>query len=314
MVVSRIIEGPIQGAGYARWMSGLSPEAKAEVCRTWSPDSLVTFYNWVYEGTGITFPDHMYPVAFALCDKRIQKLMLQIGPGSGKSVLLTTVYPAWLLGHDPTQTILGISGAESLIQGFVEGSMDFIANSEAFKLAFPHVTPAKDRGWSSSQGMYVKGYRSGTPDASYWGCGLKSKALTGKHARTIILDDLHDAENSATEEQCKEVVRKYASQIVGRADAMGARYLLAGRRWNVKDLYGVLERSEDWVVMRLPAERPGSRVLYYDVYVPDFSDPETKQVPFECVFTDGCVNTFDGQVIRVKENLPYMTPMEELEI
>ncbi len=227
----------------------------------------ITFFEMI---SGWRLPDHMFAVIRALCDERIGKLLVNIGPGSSKSTHLSIYWPAWMLGHDQSQTILGISASEGLIQGFVQGAMEIIEWSPWWKIAFPGVMPDKDSGWSPARGIYVNHRPVGLPDPSYVGVGLTSKTLTGKHAKTIILDDPHDAENTYTPEQRKRVIEKYYSQIVGRADPSGARYIVAGRRWAVGDLYGWLmeKESEEWVTMTLPAERKDSTRLYWDVSVP----------------------------------------------
>lgn len=194
------------------------------------------------------------------------------------SSLLSIYYPAWILGHDSSQTILGISASEGLIQGFVQASMEIIEWAPWYKVAFPNVKPDKEAGWSPSRGMYITGRSIGIPDPSYVGVGLTSKTLTGKHAKTIIIDDLNDAENTYTAEQRKRVIEKYYSQLVGRADPGGARYIVAGRRWAMEDLIGWLmaKEEEEWVTMTLPAERKSSTRLYWDITVPD---------GLECCFT-----------------------------
>jgi hypothetical protein len=272
----------------------------AKIVREWTPKSLALFYEWVNAGSGMTFPNHLWPVACALCDKRITNLMLTVGPGSSKSTFLSIIYPVWLLGHDPAHTIMTVAGAENLAAGFVNGAMQFVKDSEAFRVSFPNVKPDKELGWSPSNGMYITGHRVGDPDPSYSAYGLTSKALTGKHARTLIFDDLHTEQNSDTSEACAKVVSTYTSQLVGRQDPRGARFILAGRRWNVDDLYGKLGKSEQWVVMTLPAERPNSKRLWYDILVPDKLD---------CVFTDGLIETFDGDIVQVVDKPPKAVPV-----
>jgi predicted phage terminase large subunit-like protein len=284
----------------------LSNDQAAALCRQPTPEGLVTFYDWINKdedpNTKITFPDHLWPVAQALCDLRINNLMLQVGPGSGKSFCLSQVYPAWLLGLQPTTTIMTISGSEGLAGGFLGSVMTIIERSRPYRLCFPTVTPDKTRAWSAGSGIFVNGARIGQSDSSYSAYGLSSKELTGKHGQLIILDDIHDEANSSTKENCIKVTNTYSSQLVGRADPMGARFLLAGRRWSVHDLYGTLERSGGWVVMRLPAERPGGTILYYDVYVPEGLD---------CVFTDNHIQTPDGRLIEVgTRKVPEPQPLE----
>lgn len=198
------------------------------------------------------------------------------------SQLLSVCYPAWALGHDPTLTILGVSASEGLIQGFVQASMELIEGRGTgawYPIVFPNVKPDKDSGWSPLRGAYVTGRPVGIPDPSYVGAGLTSKALTGKHAKILIFDDLHDFENSLNPEQCKKVIDKYYGQLIGRADPAGARFIVAGRRWNESDLYGHILKNEadQWVVLTLPAERRNSSRLYWNIQVPD---------GLECVFTE----------------------------
>ncbi len=206
------------------------------------------------------------------------------------SQMLSVIYPTWLIGHDPAMTILGISGGESLMQGFQQAAQRIIESSPAFLASFPNVRPDKNAGWSAERGLFVTGHPSGIPDANYLAAGMNSVYVTGKHSRTLIVDDLHNKENSATAEQCKKVRETYYNTILGRADPMGARIIVAGRRWSTEDIYGSLIESESFVTLRLPFIRDGEKQLYYDVYVPD---------DIECVFTDRKVHCGDGSIVNV---------------
>ena len=195
------------------------------------------------------------------------------------SALLSTVFPAFRLGTDPTHTILGISAGEALMQGFQAAVMDWIEFSPQWRAFFPNVRPDKNKGWSTERGMFVKGHPDGDPDASYLACGLTSKRLTGVHARLILGDDLHDEENSTSAESCEGVITTFYRQIMGRADPRGARFVFAGRRWHENDLYNHLMLTGEWVVMNLPAlrDRGPSDRLYWDITIPD---------GLECCFTE----------------------------
>ena len=242
---------------------------KIDLMRSGTFEGLVLYYNAIFSDRGWTLPPHLIPVAKALTDPRIDKLMVIIGPGSGKSQFMSIVYPSYALGLDPTQTALGISAGESLITGFIRSAMELIEHSPVYKIVFPSVRPDKEAGWSTERGMFVTGRKPGVPDASYWGAGISSKALPGKHARTIIMDDVHDDENSRTETGREGVLRIYQNTIIGRGDPRGARYIISGRRWHERDLYGVLEAEGDYVTMVLPNERENEKLLFWDITVPD---------------------------------------------
>lgn len=226
-------------------------------------------------------PPHMIPFSRGLLDRRIQKLMWIIGPGSGKSTTLSEVYPSFELGHDPTMTLLGISAGEALMQGFQRSIMETIEYSRVYKSIFPKVRPDSKAGWSTERGMFVSGREMGNPDPNFASSGLDSKSLTGKHGRLIICDDLHDKENAGNINQCDKVWDTWHSTILGRADPRGARYVVAGRRWNQHDIYARLIATGEWVVIELPAEREKTDELWVDVTVPD---------GLQCCFTDHLYN------------------------
>lgn len=238
----------------------------------------IGFHDLMLSDRGFHITPHMVPVAAALIDERIKNLIVVIGPGSSKSTLISVAYPAFVIGHDPTVTILGLSAGEGLMQGFQHAVGEWIENSMMWKRAFPGVRPNKAAGWSSERGLFVNGRPPGDPDASYFVAGLTSAALTGKHARVIICDDIHNRQNSGSSMLRLAVVQQWYDTIVGRADPQGAKFVVTGRRWATDDLYGHLISSGDFVVMELPAEREGSLDIYWDVKIPD---------RLECCFTDG---------------------------
>lgn len=240
-------------------------KSELDIMRSGTFDGLVMFYNAIMASQNIRFEPHLAPIAKALTDRRIRNIMVIASPGTGKSLLLSVLYPAYLLGIDPRESILGISAGESLIQSFMGATMNIIEHDPVYKEVFPKSRPDKDKGWSMDRGLFVKGHADTDPDASYWGSGITSKSLTGKHGTTIILDDIHDLENSSSLDQIRTVTRAYNLTIMGRTNPKGARIIIAGRRWHVEDIYGQLKKRGDFTVLTLPAERTGQKILYFDL-------------------------------------------------
>ena len=238
---------------------------------------LAAWYTAIYGARGFGLAPHHYPIVAGLEDHRINNLLMLGPPGLGKSSLLSSVYPAWELGHDPTLTILSVSAGERLPQGFMAATAQIIQHDRTWKELFPDVRPSPDLGWSRQNGLYVTGHHPSDPDASFVSIGLSSMALTGLHARLHIYDDVHDRNNSATPDGRAQVIRTYYDTLMGRADPRGCRRIAAGRWWAEDDLYQEWMRSGDWVVLQLPASRMGQARLWYDVYVPK---------GLQCVFTE----------------------------
>lgn len=238
---------------------------------------LAAWYTAIYAPRGFGLAPHHYPIIAGLEDMRIGNFLVLAAPGVGKSSLLSSVYPAWELGHDPTLTILSVSAGERLPQGFMAATAQIIQHDRHWKELFPEVRPSSELGWSRQNGLYVTGHHPSDPDASFVSIGLSSMALTGLHARLHIYDDLHDRNNSSTPDGRAQVIRTYYDTLMGRADPRGCRRVAAGRWWAEDDLYQEWIKSGDWVVLQLPASRPGQSRLWYDVYVPR---------GLKCVFTE----------------------------
>jgi len=230
--------------------------------------SLAAYYNALYRPRGFGLAPHHYPFVMGLEDPRIGQLFYLGPPGVGKSNLLDIAYASWELGHDPSLTIQSISAGEALPQSFMSSVMQIIQHDRTFCETFPEVRPDPEQGWSIGRGLFVTGHPPSDPDASYKAYGIASKALTGGHCRIQILDDLHDRENASTPESRQVVKNTYYDTILGRADPRGCRRVAAMRWWAKDDLSQEWISSGDWVVLSLPAVRPGNTRLWYDVYVP----------------------------------------------
>jgi hypothetical protein len=231
----------------------------------------------MFKSRGFGLPPHLYPVAHALMDPRILKLLILQAPGSGKSLLLSCAFPAFEIGQRPDSTVLGTSAGETLMQGFLKTVMDWIEWSPEWRMFFPTVMPDKVAGWSTERGIYVTGRNLGNPDSSYFVAGVTSSVITGKHGSVILMDDIHNRENSANAKQCEIVRDIYYDTLIGRADPNGARFIGAGRRWHEDDVYGHWRDGGEFVTMELQAIREGTNELFWDVTLP---------ADLKCCFTD----------------------------
>ncbi len=255
---------------------------------------------------------HLSPIMDALADSRIDRLVVTIAPGSGKSHLLSIIYPLWELAIEPSRTLMCVGASEQLASGFVKAAMETIEYHPAWPKLFSAIRPAYDLGWSPNNGMFVTGRTPGLANPSYAAYGVTSGTLVGKHADILILDDLHSPENTQTPDQLKKMVDLFDNTIQSRiSPGKGSRTIVAGRRWATDDLYGVLGRRKSWVILNLPCMRPetDSNLLKFDVFVPD---------NFLCVFSERSGKTGWMQIpyapIKPRHGYAYYWPeMEQAE-
>lgn len=229
---------------------------------------LELYYNLIFSGDGFSLADHLRPIAWALGDKNINRLMVIISPGSGKSNLVDIAFPTWELGLDNNQTIIAVSAGEGLVRDFLQASMGVI-ESKIYKDIYPNSIPDKNKGWSKATGIFLQRSTS-VASPSYIVAGVESRIITGKHGSILIGDDLHDENNTQTVELVDKLENWYYRTFLGRQNPEGARIILVGRRWLTSDVYGRLKDSENWLVMTLPVlqDTIDSDELFYDVTIP----------------------------------------------
>lgn len=258
------------------WTPELMEQMIPEIPYQHDGPHLELYYNLIFNELGFKLPDHLRPVTWVLADKNIDSAMLIISPGAGKSMLTNVAFPTYEIGYNPNISILGISSGADLMLDFLNTSMSIIEDNDIYHLIYPQIQPDEATGWSAARGIFVKRPTSGQVSPSYQVTGYGSKKVTGKHAKILIVDDIHDAENSSSADQIEKIETYYYNTIIGRQEPEGSRMIMVGRRWADDDLYGRLNKSGDWFTMTLASIREGTE-LYYDVRIP---------AGLACVFND----------------------------
>lgn len=136
---------------------------------------------------------------------RIKRLMIQMPPRHGKSMLASEFFPAWYLGRNPSHYVIAATYAQDLADDFGRKVRNQIVDP-SFRAVFPGVTVKDD---SSA----VKRFHVSAPmdafstgqDGAYFAVGVGGP-LTGRGAHLLLIDD--PVKNR--EEADSEVIRKRA--------------------------------------------------------------------------------------------------------
>lgn len=178
------------------------------------------------------------------------RLILNLQPRAGKSLLSSIAFPAWLLGREPTWEVVVASYSKDLSTDFSVKARD-LTNVEEYRRIFPDFEPhpfdnTKSK-WATRQG------------GSYLAVGVGGP-LTGRGAHALIIDDTvknrEDAESRAERER---VWHWYTSTAYTRL-AQGGGVLVLQTRWHEDDLCGRLiaqakedPKADKWEVLNIPA-------------------------------------------------------------
>lgn len=173
----------------------------------------------------------------------ITRLIINLPPRMLKSHAASIALPVWLLGRDPTKTILSIAGTKELAQDLDRGTRALIATPRCRAL-YPH----------------LKAERSGKGDLvlSHGGKRLSAVvrgSLVGRGADVIIIDDPITPVAAADDARRRAVNRWFDAEVLQRLNnkRTGA-VVVVMQRLHHEDLSAhLLGQETPWVHLNMPA-------------------------------------------------------------
>lgn len=197
---------------------------------------------------GATYLPNWHIKAIARQLERIQKgetnrLIINMPPRYLKSLTVSVILPAFLLGHNPRMKIFGVSYSNDLS---AKHAADFraIVRSGWYRKVFPIMQVARVA--DSDVFTTKRGFRRSTS---------VSATLTGLGGDMIILDDPQKPVDAQSDTLRNSLNQWFTNTLLSRLDnkATGV-IILVMQRVHLHDLTGFLvDNSKDWTVLSLPA-------------------------------------------------------------
>jgi len=206
--------------------------AQRELCRKYLIASIIRFNpaylaGWVHKDICARLQKFMRDVE----QGKSPRLMLQMPPRHGKSMIASQEFPAWVLGHHPSWEIINCSYAESLALDFSRAVRDRLRDRE-FHVLFPDTHMDKEnsnaQGWKTSR-------KGGFLPAGVGG------PITGKGAHILTIDDPVKNSQEAESETTRESIARWYETTAYTRLAPGGGVLIIQTRWHLDDLSGRLE-------------------------------------------------------------------------
>ena len=176
----------------------------------------------------------------------VKRLMIFLPPRHGKSLITSSIFPAWLLGRHPQHHVISATYGQELSDDFGRRVRNFITDP-VHQAIFPNCRLSEDS---------TAAHRFNTAaGGAYFAVG-RGGPMTGRGADLLLVDDpIKDCEEANSETIRKALQEWYASVAYTRLMPGGA-IIIIQTRWHEDDLAGWLLRdhaSEAWDVLRLPA-------------------------------------------------------------
>jgi predicted phage terminase large subunit-like protein len=177
---------------------------------------------------------------------KISRLMIFLPPRHGKSLITSSLFPAWYLGRHPDHHVIFATYGQELSDDFGRRVRNSIVD-QVHQAVFPNCRLSED---SSAAHRF-----NTTQGGAYYAVG-RGGPITGRGAHLLLIDDpIKDREEANSETVRNSLHEWFASVAYTRLTPKGA-VIVIQTRWHEDDLAGWLLRehaSENWDVLSLPA-------------------------------------------------------------
>jgi predicted phage terminase large subunit-like protein len=180
-----------------------------------------------------------------LAKGEIKRLIINMPPRHTKSEFSSFLLPAWMIGRKPDLKIIQSTHTTELAVRFGRKAKNLMDSREDSQAAGK---------WETEQG------------GEYYAAGVGS-AITGRGADLLIIDDPHSEQDALNMSSMERAYEWYTSGPRQRLQPGGA-IVLVMTRWNMKDLTGMLLKSQKelksdkWEIVEFPAILPSGKPVW----------------------------------------------------
>lgn len=171
-------------------------------------------------------------------------------PGHGKTNWII-YYCAWQLGRRPDLHIGYVTNTGDLAKNASMAIRDTIKYSAKHRRVFPDCLPDPSKEWAATS-WYLQREQISDKNPSLYAAGVEG-SIIGKRFDIVILDDVCDQANQATEYQ-RDKVREWINQTVfSRLIKKGGIVICIMTRWHEMDVMKLLKDRGGFQVIHMPS-------------------------------------------------------------
>ena len=247
----------------------------------------------------------------------IKTLSVSMPPRAGKSYI-TSLYSAWVLGNNPSESVMRNTCTATLYLKFSYDVRNIIKTNQ-FKTVFPDVRLSDDKanllGWNTNRSRQV----------GYFGAGVGGTIIGFGATKLAITDDLYRGVEDALSDNTNDKIILWKEATHDSRLEKNCSKIDIGTRWSVNDVIGknVKENRYDESIIVPALDKDGnsfcedvmSTAQYHDIRArinPDIWSAEYMQEPVDMkgrLFTDinkMSANEFKGLKDKIEGYVGYI--------
>lgn len=240
-----------------------------EACESSLYDFLKACWNVVVPAN-IQFVPGMHIQAMAehleyVSRRDIKRLIINVPPGSTKSIICSVVWPAWEWLRNPGTRFLCCTNSPDNVTRDSVASRSLML-SDWFRMRWNHFQFTSDQNVKTYFENDKRGHRISQTVGS---------RVTGKKGDVIVIDDPHDANEARSPVARKGVIDWWKHSCSSRlADDKNGAVVFVGQRVHQGDIFAELMETGAWEILRIPEEFVPSKRCY--VASTGWTDPRTE--------------------------------------
>ena len=201
---------------------------------------------------GVAYQDnwHLHAMAEALRQVHAgtsKRLIINVPPRSGKSIVTTVAFTAWVLGHDPRRRIICVSYSDALARTHA-AAFRALVSSPWYRALFPRFVVQRGGDRDTETVTTERGYRLGVSLAG---------PVLGRGADLIIGDDVMSPAAALSDAvRARETNLWMTAHRTRLNNKLEGAIVLVMQRLHELDLVGHVLGSEDWQHLVIPAIAP----------------------------------------------------------
>jgi predicted phage terminase large subunit-like protein len=204
----------------------------------------------------------------AISDGRINRLLINVPPGTMKSLLVSVFWPAWEWTRNPSLQYLTTSYSDGYVKRDSRRMRDLVTSDwyQAIWGNQVQLLRAAEVSFENTR----KGFREGKPFAS----------LTGGRGDRVIIDDPHSTETAESEAERESTIRIFRESVPTRLNnPEKSAIVIIMQRLHESDVSGTcMSLGLNYVHLMLPMEfEPERRCVTYVRGQEFFRDPRTQE-------------------------------------
>lgn len=211
---------------------------------------------------------HIDLIASKLADienGKINRLIINIPPRYLKSICVSVAWPAWLMGHNPSNRIMASSYSQTLSNKHSQDCR-LIMQSDWYKELFPATQIKKGENQKSKFVTTQRGYRFATSTGG---------TATGEGGDILIADDPQNPNKINSKKYRQATIEWFEQTFISRLnDKKKGAIVIIMQRLHEDDLCGYLlkNKKKQWDLLKLPAYTEQKISYFYPQKIPLFGE------------------------------------------